>query len=226
MNDIKRIDGPSCEPVSGMKPKQIVIFCHGLGSDGSDLIGLASYFSKTLPDAIFFSPNAPFPFDLAPIGHQWFSLENSSPASRIKGVRSAAPILDKFIDEKIELFELTEKQVALVGFSQGAMLALHVSLRRASQLAGVIGYSGALVGEDLLRTEVVSRPPILLVHGDMDNIVPPDSLQHTVAALQGAGIQVNSEMRPGLGHSLDDRGIMLGMDFLAHCFDVTLISKI
>ena len=132
----------------------------------------------------------------------------------------------KFIDEKIELFELTEKQVALVGFSQGAMLALHVSLRRASQLAGVIGYSGALVGEDLLRTEVVSRPPILLVHGDMDNIVPPDSLQHTVAALQGAGIQVNSEMRPGLGHSLDDRGIMLGMDFLAHCFDVTLISKI
>ena len=111
MNDLKRIDGPSCEPVSGMKPKQIVIFCHGLGSDGSDLIGLASYFSKTLPDAIFFSPNAPFPFDLAPIGHQWFSLENSSPASRIKGVRSAAPILDKFIDEKIRRINHHEKLV-------------------------------------------------------------------------------------------------------------------
>ena len=100
MADIQKLQGPSQAPVSGNDPQQLVIFCHGLGSDGSDLIGLAPYFAKTLPEAMFLSPNAPFPYDMAPSGHQWFSLENASPDSRLLGVRQAAPIIDKFIDDK------------------------------------------------------------------------------------------------------------------------------
>ena len=221
MNKFQKIEGPSQAPISGAAPKQLVIFCHGLGSDGNDLIGLAPYFAKILPDAIFVSPNAPFPFDMASEGYQWFSLENTSSEDRLIGVRMAAPILNQFIDEQLQLYNLEERQLALVGFSQGTMLALHVGVRRKIKLAGIIGYSGTLIGEDLLETEIKSRPPVLLVHGDTDDIVPPDSLQHSVGALVGAGIEAVGELRPGLGHGLDDRGIMLGMDFLSHCFGVS-----
>ena len=222
MTQIEELEGPSQGPASGTPPKQLVVFCHGLGSDGSDLIGLGHYFSKTLPDAMFLSPNAPFRFDLATTGYQWFSLENASPEARLIGVQTAAPIINRYIDKKLKEYNLEDNKLALVGFSQGTMLALHIGLRRDKEIAGIIGYSGSLIAEELLRTEVVSRPSVLLVHGDTDEIVPPDALKSSVDALVGAGIEANGEMRPGLGHSLDDRGILLGMDFLAHCFGVSL----
>jgi len=222
MQEISRINGPSYSPMTGNKPKQLVILCHGVGADGSDLIGLAPYFAKVLPDAVFVAPNGPEPYDMAPVGHQWFSLIDATPDSRLAGTRSAAPILDAFIGEQLAHYELQDKDLALVGFSQGTMMALHVAMRRARPMAGVIGYSGALIGDELLRSEVVSRPPVLLIHGDMDDVVPPDALDHAVRTLAMAGITVTNELRPGLGHGLDDRGIMVGMDFLAHVFDVPL----
>ena len=225
MNQIKSIEGPIFEPTSKNKPKQLVVLCHGLGSDGNDLIGLAPYFAKTLPDAIFVSPNAPFPFDMAPSGYQWFSLENSTPESRLLGVKEAAPILNNFIDLKLAEFGLAENQLALVGFSQGAMLGLHAGLRRENEIAGIIGYSGGLIGEECLKEEINSRPPVLLVHGDTDEVVPPDALENSVKALAKVGVEVNGELRPGLGHTLDERGIMLGMDFLAHCFGVPVPNQ-
>jgi len=222
MNKAVEISGPSHAPASGNAPQQLVVLCHGVGADGQDLIGLAPYFAKVLPDAMFIAPNAPEAYDMAPIGHQWFSLDEATAETRLAGTQSAAPMLNAFIDQNLKSLGLDDSRLALVGFSQGTMMALHVALRREKQMAGVIGYSGALVGEGLLLSEVTSRPPVLLVHGAMDDIVPPDSLDHAARALAMAGVTVTSEMRPNLGHGLDDRGIMIGMDFLAHVFDVPL----
>jgi len=222
MNDVVQISGPTFSPTTGASPKQLVILCHGVGADGQDLIGLAPYFSKVLPDAMFVAPNAPEPYDMAPMGFQWFSLDQVTPETRLAGTQNAAPVLNAYIDQQLAHYGLDESALALVGFSQGTMMALHVALRRERQIAGVLGYSGALVGDDLLLSEVVSRPPVLLIHGDTDDVVPPESLDHAVKALAMAGITVTSEMRPGLGHGLDDRGIMIGMDFLAHVFNVPL----
>jgi len=222
MSELPTLSGPILEPASGGTPKQLVILCHGVGSDGQDLIGLAPYFQKTLPDARFISPNAPYAFDMAPMGYQWFSLQDMSEGARLTGTQQSAPILDAFIDAQLAEHGLTESELALIGFSQGTMMALHVGLRRERPLAGIAGYSGMLVGESLLAEEIKSRPPVLLIHGDADEVVPSAALPAAVSALQGAGVEVSHELRPELGHGLDDRGIMIGMDFLAHCFDIPL----
>ncbi len=222
MKELPELSGPVQEPSSGGPARQLVIFCHGVGSDGHDLIGLAPYFAKVLPDAKFMAPNAPYAFDHASFGYQWFSLENMSMENRLAGTKAAAPILDDFIDEQLAAHGLMERDLALVGFSQGTMVSLHTGLRRQHQLACIIGYSGMLVGEELLSEEIKSRPPVLLMHGDADDILPPENLDLAVNALQVVGVIVRSEMRPRLGHGLDDRCIMMGMEFLAENFGVPL----
>ena len=221
MSAIVELHGPTQEPASGGPAKQLVIFCHGLGSDGNDLIGLAPYFARVLPDAKFVSPNAPEQFDMAPFGYQWFSLSNPN-SDRLPGVQAAAPILNNYIDQQLEVHGLSESDTALVGFSQGTMMALHVGLRRERQLAGIAGYSGRLVGPDLLQAEMKTKPPVMLIHGEADEVVPASSLKDAVSALAGVGIDAMWEMRTDLGHGLDDRGITMGMDFLATCFSVPL----
>lgn len=221
MNDIPELYGPTQEPASGGPAKQLVIFCHGYGADGDDLIGLAPYFARVLPDAKFMAPNGPEPCDGAPYGYQWFPLTDPA-ADRLPGVLAAAPILDAFIDQQLAAHGLTESELALVGFSQGTMLSLHVGLRRETQLAGIAGYSGRLVGADILPAEIKTRPPVMLVHGDADTVVPPPSLKDAVSTLAGVGIDATFEMRPDLGHGIDDRGVIMGMDFLTTCFGVPL----
>jgi len=222
MSDLPEIDGPNQEPVSGDKPKQLVIFCHGVGADGHDLLGLAPYFAKVLPDAKFMAPNAPYTFDMAQFGYQWFSLQDMSPTVRREGTRAAGPILDAYIDKQLKDHELEEKDLALVGFSQGTMMSLHVGLRREKQLAGIVGFSGMLAGPEDLATEIKSRPPVLLMHGDVDEVVPPSSLPEAVNALTSVGIEVRHETRPELGHGIDDQCIIQAMDFLTECFGVPL----
>ena len=218
------LHGPTLAPASGGKPKQLVILLHGVGSDGDDLIGLAPYFQKVLPDALFVSPDAPFAFDMAPpnlqAGHQWFSLQDMSPEARLAGAETAAPILDAYIDQQLVETGLTDDKLVLIGFSQGTMMALHVGLRRADPMAGIIGYSGMLVGEELLADAIQSRPPVLLVNGDADDVVPVQALPIAVAALEAAGVGVIHHTRPGLGHGLDDMGVSLGMEFLGEVFGV------
>lgn len=222
MNTLVELTGPTQEPASDGPAKQLLILCHGVGADGSDLLGIAPYLAKVLPDAKFMAPDAPHRFDLAPFGRQWFSLLDVTPETRLAGAQAAAPILDAFIDAQLAAHGLEDKDLALVGFSQGTMMALHVGLRRRRAPAAIVGYSGMLVGEDRLAAEMTCRPPVLLVHGDTDDVVPPDALPAAVAALEGAGLRVRHELRPGLGHGLDDRAIILAMDFLAESFGVPL----
>ena len=214
MSELPLLAGPTLPPVSGRPPRQVVLLLHCVGADGNDLIGLAPFFQQVLPEAAFFSPNAPHPFDMAPFGHQWFSLRDFGPEARLKGTRAAAPILDHYIDHLLAIFGLGEKDMALIGFSQGTMMALYVGLRRARPLAGIIGYSGMLVAPESLSTDLRSRPPVLLVHGDADGIVPVQSLDQAEAALAANKVPVRAHVRPGLAHGIDEEGIRLAQEFL------------
>ncbi len=214
MADLPLLNGPALPPADGRPPRQVVLLLHGVGADGNDLIGLAPFFQQVLPEAAFFSPNAPERYDMAAFGHQWFSIRDFGPVARLKGARAAAPILDHFIDHLLAIFGLAEENMALIGFSQGTMMSLHVGLRRARPLAGIVGYSGALLGPDLLASEIRSRPPVLLVHGDADGILPVEALPQAEAALKANGVPVEAHVRPGLAHGIDEDGIRLGQEFL------------
>jgi phospholipase/carboxylesterase len=208
------LSGPTRPPLSGGAPRRLVILLHGLGADGNDLIGLQQYWARLVPDAEFVSPNAPFPCDMAPWGYQWFSVQDRSPESLLAGVRAAAPSLNAFIDEALEKRGLTESDAALVGFSQGTMMSLFVGLRRERPLAGILGYSGRLIEPDLLAGELRSRPPVLLVHGTDDPVVPFESLARAEAGLKAAGVPVEALACPGIEHSIDPEGLERGGRFL------------
>ena len=218
MADIIPLTGPALPPASGEPPKKIVLLLHGVGADGQDLIGLAPFFQQVLPDALFVAPNAPHPFDMAPMGYQWFPLGDFSEAHRLAGARAAAPHLNAFMDLLLKHTGLTEADMALVGFSQGTMMALHVGLRREKPVAGIIAYSGMLLGLDALKDEIRARPPVLAMHGDADEVLPVASLPHLVAGLESLDVPADHEVRPGLGHGIDEQEIQRGMAFLTRIF--------
>ena len=218
MTDLPTLSGPSLAPASNQVPKQIVMLLHGVGADGNDLIGLAPHYQQVLPDALFISPDAPFPYDMAPFGRQWFALQDRSEPARLKGTQSTAPILDHFIDTTLAEHGLSDDKLALIGFSQGTMMSLYVGLRREKPLAGIIAQSGILIGPELLTAEIKSRPPVLLIHGDADAVVPFEYLGKAQAALEANDVEVVAHARPGLGHGIDPEGIALGQQFLAKIF--------
>lgn len=196
----------------------MVILLHGLGADGNDLIGLAPYLAQTLPEAEFLSPDAPFPCDMAPLGRQWFSLSDLGLKNRVDGARAAQPYIERFIDAALAERELTDRDLALVGFSQGTMMSLFVALRRLKPCAAVVGFSGALLGGEALADELRARPPILLIHGDRDPVVPAHATHMAAHQLRERNVPVEILLRPGLGHSIDEAGILRGRDFLAEHF--------
>jgi len=208
------LEGPSRPPRRGGKPKSLVVLLHGLGADGNDLISLAPYWAPLLPETEFLSPHAPFPCDMAPMGFQWFSFQQRSPDAVLAGVRAAAPFLDAFLDDALAARGLDESRLALVGFSQGTMMSLHVGLRRAKPVAGIVGYSGRLIGEDVLADELRSKPPVLLMHGTADEMVPFESLALAETQLKALGVPVTTVRRPGLGHSIDEIELAKGGEFL------------
>ena len=214
MTAAPRLDGPLVLPASGAAPKAMVIFLHGYGSNGEDLISLAPYWQSALPQVAFIAPNAPQPCPGSPSGYQWWGLASFTPESRIAGVRQAAPVLDAFIDDMLARYGLTEDRLALVGFSQGTMMALQVGLRRKRQLAGIVGYSGMLAAAPDPATETFTKPPVLLVHGDADPVIPATALPQAQAALQAVGVEVATHVSRGLGHSIDQAGLQLGGEFL------------
>ncbi|MEX0696446.1 MAG: alpha/beta fold hydrolase [Dongiaceae bacterium] len=212
------LSGPLLAPAAGGRARELVILLHGYGADGRDLIGLAPHWARDLPHAAFVAPNAPFPCEAGPYGYQWFSFADRDPAMLLGGVKAAAAILQGFIAGELGDRGLGEDRLALVGFSQGAMMALHVAPRRIRAAAAVVGYSGALVGPDRLASEIRSRPPILLVHGDADPVVPFAELAAAATALESAGLPVTAVACPGLAHGIDETGLTLGGRFLAEAF--------
>jgi phospholipase/carboxylesterase len=205
------LDGPRA---GANKPDSLVVLLHGLGADGNDLISLAPLWSRFLPRTHFVSPHAPFPCDMAPYGRQWFSLQDRTPERVAAGVAAAAPILDAFLDAELQRFALPPERLALVGFSQGTMMSLYVAPRRDVAIGGVLGYSGALVDAAHFRTAVQSRPPVLLVHGTADPIVPFERMAEAATALGEAGMAVETLACPGLPHSIDEAGLQAGAEFL------------
>jgi phospholipase/carboxylesterase len=207
-----KLTGPSLIPANS--PNKIVVFLHGLGADGNDLIGLADEFSETLPNAVFFSPNAPFPCDMAPYGYQWFSLQSWSVDSMLNGLAVAAPMLNDFLDSKLAEYNLEDKDMYLVGFSQGTMTALYTALRRGKPCGGVIGFSGALADDGRLEVEIKSKPRVCLIHGMMDMVVPFSALSLAERSLELLGVDVEAHSRPLLGHGIDSEGLKIARNFL------------
>ena len=208
------IDGPRLPPANGGPARKLVVFLHGYGADGNDLIDLGRMFAPILPDAAFVSPNAPEPCDQAPMGRQWFPLALGDLNAYWLGVQHAAPKLQAFLDAELARLGLGDHDLALVGFSQGTMMALHVGLRRPNPIAGIVGYSGLLAGPEHLAGPKVNKVPILLVHGDADPLIPVMALHAAAQALGAAGFAAEWHISPGLAHGIDEAGLRLGADFL------------
>jgi phospholipase/carboxylesterase len=215
------MDGPRFRPKSGATPKQLVVLCHGVGADGNDLIDLApTWGAFALPEAEFVSPHAPEAYDMAPGmgGRQWFSLADRTPAKVEAGIRQAAPILGHFIDAELQRLGLPADAYAIMGFSQGAMMALFTGLRRATPPRAILAFSGGLVAPDSLAAESIGHPPVLLVHGEADEVVPASRSKDAELALRKAGVPVQALYCPGLGHGIDEAGLSTGALFLQQAF--------
>jgi phospholipase/carboxylesterase len=209
-----QLDGPGLAPLSGGKAASLVVLLHGVGANGHDLISLARAWRPILPETEFIAPNAPFPSDYAPEARQWFSLADRAPEKLLAGLREAGTILDRFFDELLASRQLGDNRLALAGFSQGAATALYAGLRRQTQVAGIVAFSGALPGGERMQSDIRSKPPVLLVHGEADEVVPFQSMANAKAVLEAAGVPVTAVPRPGLGHAIDEVGIALGGEFL------------
>ncbi|MEQ9331179.1 dienelactone hydrolase family protein [Thalassobaculum sp.] len=214
------LDGPRFGPHDGGETTALVVMLHGVGADGNDLIGIAPMWAPLLPGVAFVAPNGPEPCDMAPYGYQWFSLQDRRSETMLAGVQSAAPIVNAFIDRELERHGLGPDRLALVGFSQGTMTALYTAPRRPAPVAGVLGYSGALMGAATLAAEATARPPVMLVHGTDDQIVPFQAMAAAEQVLSSAGIPVETFARPGLAHGIDQDGLRLGLGFLKHVLSV------
>jgi phospholipase/carboxylesterase len=202
------LDGPRLEPRSG-PARQLVVFLHGYGADGNDLIEIGRAWQGLLPQAAFVSPHAPEPCGQAPVGRQWFPLTFRDPNERWVGVNKAAPMLESFLDAELKRRNLPPSALALVGFSQGTMMSLHVGLR----------YSGLLVvpqdaNPDKFAAEIKSRPPVLLIHGDQDELIPVQALFHATNGLASLDVPAEWHISNGVGHGIDQEGLRHGGEFL------------
>ncbi len=212
--------GPEAGPEAGGDRDSLVLLLHGLGANGQDLFGLVPNFQAVLPHSHFIAPNAPERCDMMPpgyepAGYQWFSFQDRSPHAIWAGVLRAADVLNGFIDAQLNRFGLDESRLALIGFSQGTMMSLHVALRRPRAVAGVLGFSGTLAGPGQLAEQIQSRPPVLLIHGEADEVLPFDNMASSAESLRAQAVPVDTYARPRLGHSIDGPGMMRGGHFLA-----------
>jgi len=211
---MQQLNGPSLAPLSGGAPKQLVVLLHGYGSNGADLISLAPMWRRLLPGALFVAPDAPERCPGAPGGYQWWALHDLGRSALAAGARHAAPVLDAYLDGLLAEHGLDESRMVLAGFSQGTMMALHTGIRRERPLAGILGYSGMIAGSSLDPAEVRSKPPVLLIHGDADTIVPLSAYHHAHTELERLGFPLEGHVSRGLGHGVDPAGIELGAKFV------------
>lgn len=211
-----QLDAGRRAPASG-ETKSVVVFLHGYGADGADLLGLADPLAPHLPDTVFLAPNAPERSVNNPMGYQWFPipwLDGSSQEAMERSFHQSVADLNAYLDHVLESEAIEPSQLVLFGFSQGTMMSLHVAPRRAEPVAAVVGFSGRLIQPESLDAEVKSRMPILLVHGDQDEMVPPASLPEAGNALTAAGFQVYAHVMKGTGHGIAPDGLSVALAFL------------
>ena len=204
------LTGPRRDAASG-EASALVILLHGFGADGNDLIGLADPLAPHLPKVTFVAPNAPQKCSGNPMGYQWFPIpwmDGSSEAEMKQGFESSSAILNGYLDEMAK--EFSADRTILVGFSQGTMMSLHVGPQRADQLAGIIGFSGRLMQPELLA-DAKSKPPIQLIHGDSDQVVPPNSMPEAESALKSRGFDVKTHLSRGVAHGIAPDGLQLAL---------------
>ncbi len=204
------LDGPRLSPASGGKARSVVVLLHGYGSNGDDMISLAPLVQPLLPETEFVAPNAPSRIPNMAEAYQWWPIRSFSMEERSAGAIAAAPAIDAFLTKELGRLDLDDDRLLLIGFSQGTMMALHVGLRRETAVAGVIGYSGMLVAAERLAAEIRSRPPILLVHGTDDDVVPFGSLAEAEQEMKGVGLDVETHVSPGVGHTVGPDGLSAG----------------
>lgn len=205
------------KPAKSGKATSMVMFLHGYGADGADLLGLSDPLAPHLPDTVFVAPDAPDRIAGAPFGYQWFPipwLDGSSEAAAKAGLQASAADLNAFIDAQLAAENLTPSQLAVVGFSQGSMIALHVFPRRPEPVAAVVAFSGRLISPQTLTAELVSKPPVLLLHGDSDAVVPFEEMALAGQALTGAGIETYGHVMKGTGHGIAPDGLSAALAFL------------
>jgi phospholipase/carboxylesterase len=207
------LDGPRIVP-RGTQPTALVVLLHGYGANGDDLIALGDAWQPRLPGAVFVAPNAPQSIPGMYGGLQWFPLTMRDPGEYWRGVASAQPDLDRFLDGELARYRLGPGRLVLVGFSQGTMLALHAGLRRTQAPAAIVGYSGLLAGPEHLA-EITARPPVLLIHGEADDLIPVEALHVAREQLAAAGLRVEWHVRPRLGHGIDPEGQWMAAHFIA-----------
>ena len=226
---MKKLDGPFIAPRSG-NAKQLVIFLHGYGSNGDDLISIGDEWKQALPDAAFVSPNAPEVCEVHPAGFQWFPISSAiehEALTRDKMAAKVTPMLNAYIDEQLTKWGVDDAHLAVAGFSQGAMMAMYAMPRRAKPCAAVIGFSGMLLDADGLKGPNIVKVPILAVHGSADDVVPAWNLEHIEEAAGAAGFEVETLLRPDLPHSIDHFSIMRALQFVQENFEkAELTSKI
>lgn len=211
------IDGPRLPAGSGAADS-LVVFLHGYGADGNDLIAIGREWARSLPRTAFVAPHAPEPCAEAPVGRQWFPLTLRDPSEYGRGVRAAQSSLDAFLDAELARHGVPSRRMALVGFSQGTMMALHVGPRRREPVAGIVGYSGLLADAQALQAEAAQKPPVLLVHGGQDELIPAAALYASANGLSAAEIPVEFHLSPMLGHGIDPEGLRMGLSFLQRVF--------
>ncbi|WP_299353393.1 alpha/beta fold hydrolase [uncultured Shimia sp.] len=205
------------EPLSG-DIRSVVVFLHGYGANGADLMGLADPLSEHLPDTLFLAPDAPESIPGMPMGLQWFPIpwiDGSSEEESERGMMAAVDDLNAFLDAVMVDEDVLPEQVVLFGFSQGTMMALHVAPRREDEVAGIVAFSGRLLSPELLKDEALCKPPVLLVHGDQDDVVPVQSLPEAAEALQNAGFtDVYAHIMKGTAHGIAPDGLSVALAFM------------
>mgnify|MGYP000046336531 FL=1 len=205
------------EPQSGTT-RSVVVFLHGYGANGADLLGLADVLAEHLPDTLFVAPDAPEAIPMMPSGYQWFPIpwiDGSSEEESERGLLAAADDLNAFLDALMVDEDVLPEQVVLFGFSQGTMMALHVAPRREDAVAGIVAFSGRLLRPELLTDDAQSKPPVILIHGDADDVVPPQSLPQAAEALQEAGwTDVYAHVMKGTGHGIAPDGLQVALAFM------------
>ncbi len=208
-----KLSGPMIAPEGG-NPDRLVVLLHGYGSDGNDLISLAQFWQKDMAKALFVAPNAPQKCDINPMGYQWFALDTDREMSRLSGSKKAGAALNEFLNDLWRQTGLGPKDTLLVGFSQGAMMALDVGLRLEEALLGIVSFSGALIEEEDLPSHIRSRPPVCLVHGLADDVVPANLSEKATKILNDLNVRVAPFMEPGVGHTISMNGLGFAVAFV------------